>query len=197
MIQTPSLLMSQGLLLHLTDTWKWAIDEISKLVFCLLTSGRPLTRWTIPSYYKSWKLLVYQEIYCLGWKDICQIATSLFKLMMWNQTLALSSLEYHKGQFKLFSLYVNDFPESITSGELYIFADDTTIFTVCDNIDIIFKAMQDILDQVLSWCGANRLIAHETKSGALYNYLNKDSLVHCCLWSMGETLLNLNHHVNV
>ena len=63
--------------------------------------------------------------------------------------------------------YVNDFPESITSGELYIFADDTTIFTVCDNIDIIFKAMQDILDQVLSWCGANRLIAHETKSGAL------------------------------
>ena len=68
---------------------------------------------------------------------------------------------------KLFSLYVNDFPESITSGELYIFADDTTIFTVCDNIDIIFKAMQDILDQVLSWCGANRLIAHETKSGAL------------------------------
>lgn len=82
---------------------------------------------------------------------------------------------------KLFSLYVNDFPESITSGELYIFADDTTIFTVCDNIDMIFKAMQDILDQVLSWCGANRLIAHETKSGALYNYLNYDSLVHCCL----------------
>ena len=27
--------------------------------------------------------------------------------------------------------------------------------------------MQDILDQVLSWCGANRLIAHETKSEAL------------------------------
>ena len=68
---------------------------------------------------------------------------------------------------KLFSLYVNDFPETISSGELYMFADDTTIFTVGDNIDIIFKAMQDILDQVLSWCGANRLIAHETKSEAL------------------------------
>ena len=27
--------------------------------------------------------------------------------------------------------------------------------------------MQDILDQVLSWCGANRLIAHEAKSEAL------------------------------
>ena len=64
---------------------------------------------------------------------------------------------------KLFSLYVKDFKESITSGELYMFADDTTTFTVSDNVDIIFKDMQDILDQVLSWCGANRLIAHETK----------------------------------
>ena len=68
---------------------------------------------------------------------------------------------------KLFSFYFNDFPESITSGELYMFADDTTICTVSDNIDIIIKAMQVILDQVLSWCGANRLIAHETKSEAL------------------------------
>lgn len=40
-------------------------------------------------------------------------------------------------------------------------------FTVGDNIDMIIKAMQVILDQVLSWCGANRLIAHETKSEAL------------------------------
>ena len=48
-----------------------------------------------------------------------------------------------------------------------MFADDTTIFTISDNIDTIIKAMQVILDQVLSWCGANRLIAHETKSEAL------------------------------
>lgn len=40
-------------------------------------------------------------------------------------------------------------------------------FTVGDNIDMIIKVMQVILDQVLSWCGANRLIAHETKSEAL------------------------------
>ena len=44
-----------------------------------------------------------------------------------------------------------------------MFADDTTIFTVSDNVDIIFKDMPDILDQVLSWCGANRLIAHESQ----------------------------------
>ena len=59
-----------------------------------------------------------------------------------------------------------------------MFADDTTIFTVGDNIDIIFKAMQDIPDQVLRWCGANRLIAHKLSQKPYY-YLIKDSLVHC------------------
>ena len=68
---------------------------------------------------------------------------------------------------KLFSLYVNDFPEFINTGELYMFADDTTIFIVGDNIDTIIKAMQVILDQVLIWCSANRLTTHETKSEAL------------------------------
>lgn len=34
----------------------------------------------------------------------------------------------------LLSLYVNDFPDFITPGELYMFTDDTTIFTEGDNI---------------------------------------------------------------
>ena len=98
---------------------------------------------------------------------------------------------------KLFSLYVNDFPEFITSGELYMFADDTTIFTIGDNIDIIIKAMQVMLDQVLSSCGANRLIAYETKSEALL--LSKQRFIGPLLpfRSMVRNLLNLNHHVYV
>ena len=77
-----------------------------------------------------------------------------------------------------------------------MFADDTTIFTVSDNIDTIIKAMQVILDQVLSWCGANRLIAHKTKSEALL--LSKQRFIGPLLRSKyGKNLLNLNHHVNV
>ena len=36
---------------------------------------------------------------------------------------------------KLFSTFVNDLAESITSGELYLFADDTTIYTISENTD--------------------------------------------------------------
>lgn len=49
---------------------------------------------------------------------------------------------------KLFSIFVNDLPESITSGELLMFADDTTIFTIGNNIDDIILTLQSVLDQL-------------------------------------------------
>ena len=54
-----------------------------------------------------------------------------------------------------------------------MFADDTTIFTVSDNVDIIFKDVQDILDQVLSWCGfvalfGNKMVIMLSTQGITY-----------------------------
>ena len=68
---------------------------------------------------------------------------------------------------KLFSIFVNDLPEAITSGDLFMFADDTTNFTIGENIDNVILTLQSILDQVYTWCQSNRLIAHESKSEAL------------------------------
>lgn len=36
---------------------------------------------------------------------------------------------------RLFSIYVNDFPESITEGELHLYADDPTTSVIGDNQD--------------------------------------------------------------
>lgn len=68
---------------------------------------------------------------------------------------------------KLFSIFVNDLPESITSGELFMFANDTTIFTIGNNIDDIILTLQSVLDQLYTWCQSNRLIANESKPEAL------------------------------
>ena len=56
---------------------------------------------------------------------------------------------------KLFSIFVNDLPESITSGDLFMFADDTTIFTIGKNIDNIVLMLQSVLDQLYIWCQSN------------------------------------------
>ena len=49
---------------------------------------------------------------------------------------------------RLFASYVNDLADSITSGEVYMYADDTTIYVVGNTVDDITTALQTVLDQV-------------------------------------------------
>jgi len=57
---------------------------------------------------------------------------------------------------KLFSIFVYDLPEVITSGDLFMFADDTTIFTIGKNIDNIILTLQSIYKTRctpgVTWC---------------------------------------------
>ena len=68
---------------------------------------------------------------------------------------------------RLFSIYVNDLPESISCGDLYMFADDTSVLTIGKDTDMIISSLLQILFQLHRWCTANRLIAHESKTEAM------------------------------
>lgn len=63
-----------------------------------------------------------------------------------------SKVQYNLGP-KLFSMFVNELAESTINGELYLFADDTTIYTLGKNIDE-------------PGCLSNKLVAHESKTEA-------------------------------
>ena len=45
---------------------------------------------------------------------------------------------------RLFASYVNDLPDSITSGEVYMYADDITIYVVGNTVDDITTALQAV-----------------------------------------------------
>ena len=68
---------------------------------------------------------------------------------------------------RLFSIYVNALPESISCGDLYMFADYTTVFAISKDTDMIISSLQQILFQLHTWCIAIRLIAHESKTEAM------------------------------
>ena len=68
---------------------------------------------------------------------------------------------------RLFITYVNDLPDSIRSGEVYMYADDTTIYTIGNTADEVAIALQVILDQLQTWCRKNRLSIHEGKCDAV------------------------------
>ena len=64
-------------------------------------------------------------------------------------------------------MYVNDFPDCVVNGELYMFADDTTIFTVGSSVDEVCIALQDVMNEVYRWCSLNQLAVHEGKTDAV------------------------------
>ena len=62
---------------------------------------------------------------------------------------------------------VPHFSSGIAGGNVFMFADDTTIYTIGKDINNIILKLQCILDQVYTWCQSNRLIAHESKTEAM------------------------------
>ena len=73
---------------------------------------------------------------------------------------------------RLFATYVNDLPDHVNRGALYMYADDTTIYVIGDTVDEIVLVLQEVLDQVYTWCLMNRLIIHEGKSEAMILSIN-------------------------
>ena len=68
---------------------------------------------------------------------------------------------------RLFATYVNDLLDHVTIGELYMYADDTTIYVIENSVEDIVIILQEVLDQVNSWTLENRLVVHEGKSEAM------------------------------
>ena len=68
---------------------------------------------------------------------------------------------------RLFATYVNDLLDHVTIGELYMYADDTTIYVIENSVEDIVITLQEVLDQVNSWTLKNRLVVHEGKSEAM------------------------------
>ena len=90
-------------------------------------------------------------------------------LLQWlNSYLENSELQYlsygvpqgsHLGPC-LFSIYVNDFADNVSTGELHLYADDTTAFVTGDTIDQVPQLLNVLLAHFWSWCELNRLTIH-------------------------------------
>ena len=62
----------------------------------------------------------------------------------------------------LFTLFTNDLPLSITSGDTFMYADDTTIVCIDSTQDAACDLLNGALKELFSWC-INRLTPHPGK----------------------------------
>jgi len=161
---------TESLLLHLTETWRNALDKGLKVgvLFIDFRKAFDTVNHTIllekpKAIGVSGDLLSWLDDYMSARKQFVQLSEFQSK----HKTITYGVPQGSILGPKLFSIFVNDLPESITSGDVFIFADDTTIYTIGKDIDNIILTLQCILDQVYTWCQSNRLIAHESKTEAL------------------------------
>ena len=75
----------------------------------------------------------------------------------------------------LFTLFTNDLPASVSSGSLYMYADDTTAYCIGETIDIAIAKLNKALKEVYTWCLTNRLTPHPGKSEVML--LSKGTLM--------------------
>ena len=67
----------------------------------------------------------------------------------------------------LFILFTNDIPSRITAATTYMYADDTTLFCIGGRVDEVIRSMNLALEELYNWCNANKLTPYPKKSEAL------------------------------
>lgn len=89
----------------------------------------------------------------------------------------------------LFLLFVNDLPNYITEGKVFMYADDTTIVVSDAQPDIVLYKAKMILDEFNDWCFKNRLIINYSKTSCI-EFKNKST-------SNNQIMMFNNHEIKI
>ena len=159
----------ESLLLHMTEDWRKALDR-KKVIGILFIDFRK-------AFDSVNHIILKKKL------QVCGISGQLFELLESylgnrSQFVELNGAYSNSKEIsygvphgsllgpKLFSLYINDLPENISKGQVYIFADDTTFYYVGQNTEVI-DALNVIGNDVSDWCQKNKLSIHSGKSEVL------------------------------
>ena len=65
----------------------------------------------------------------------------------------------------LFSLCASHMPDAVTSGNLYLYAEDTTVYCIGSTVDeaCIYNLINNALDELIKWCITNSFIPQLSK----------------------------------
>ena len=67
----------------------------------------------------------------------------------------------------LFALYTNDLPSAVTSGSVFMYADDTTVYCIGDTVNNTVTSLNKALSELNSWCLDNSLTPYSAKCEAM------------------------------
>ena len=68
---------------------------------------------------------------------------------------------------RLYTIYVNDLPDHVDSGDIYLYADDTMVYCISPTVDHFLSSLNKALKQILMWSNRNHLSIHPVKTEAM------------------------------
>ena len=58
---------------------------------------------------------------------------------------------------RLFKIYVNDLPGEVKEGWIFLFAENTTIYYIGDDVENVLDSLNRIASEHYQWCIKNKL----------------------------------------
>ena len=161
---------TEGLLLYITEQWKEALDN-GQYVGILFVDFKKAFDSVNRDILKR---KLQAAGFCGALYDwMCDYLSNRMQYADVNGKLSsIREIEFGVPQGsllgpRLFSIHVNDLPDSITNGELVMFADDTTIFCTGDNIERVIDNLNASAKELFQWCNKNQLTVHAGKTEAM------------------------------
>lgn len=68
---------------------------------------------------------------------------------------------------RLYTIYINDLPNAITLGNVFMYADVTTIYCLGKSFDEVCLKLNTVIDQLRLWSLRSKLSIHPIKSEAM------------------------------
>ena len=161
---------TESLLLYLTETWKKAIDDGYKVGVLSVDFKKAFD--TVDHAILKTKLSdvgvsgIFHEWIASYLHERSQYVTVNGARSILRQI----DIGVPQGSLmgpRLFAIYVNDLPNSSETGCIHMFADDTTIYYIGEEVEEIVDALNLILNDFKVWCRKNHLTVHTGKTVAM------------------------------
>ena len=161
---------TEELLIYLTETWKAALDNRKVVGVVYIDFQKAFD--TV-----SHEILIY-KLQAMGFSgDLLKWMVSYLKDR--KQFAEVNGCSSHtkpvtcgvpQGSLlgpRLFTYYINDLSDSVTEGNLELYADDTTLYFIGNNVDVVVDGLNRALSEISLWCRNNKLTIHAGKSEAM------------------------------
>ena len=74
---------------------------------------------------------------------------------------------------QLFWIYVNNLPEFVKSGILFMFVDDSTTYCIGKNVEEAIDKLNKASVELYEWCMRNQLTVHTGKTNYVWKRCDK------------------------